>query len=165
MPAIVLSIVLALNALLVGSAHAGHILTGEALTRQAALNPGVKLEDVDFIGGSVSRAIFTRAVVNSEPVDNLDFIPGELQFLYYFTELKGFAGNVITHRWELNGKTVAESRFEIGGPRWRIWSSRPLPPKNTGHWRVVVEDAQGRVVAVSDFVHGATASAAGIVTQ
>lgn len=139
-------------------AFAGHVLTGEALSSQSEINPHAWGDDADFIGGSVTRAVFTRAVVNREPVDNLETVPGNITFLYYFTELKGFTGEVITHRWEFEGHVVAETRFEIGGPRWRIWSSRPLPPDRVGAWRVSVLDFQGRIVAVSDFVHGATAS-------
>lgn len=142
-----------------GSAYAGHVLTGEALSRQAKLNPQAWSDDADFIGGSVTRAVFTRAVVNREPVDNLEAVPGNVTFLYYFTELKGFTGEMITHRWEFEGQVVAETRFEVGGPRWRIWSSRPLPPDRVGAWRVSVLDFQGRIVAVSDFVFGATAQA------
>lgn len=139
---------------------AGHVLTGEALSSQSELNPHAWSDDADFIGGSVTRAVFTRAVVNREPVDNLETVPGNINFLYYFTELKGFTGEVIIHRWEFEGKIVAETRFEVGGPRWRVWSSRPLPPDHVGTWRVSVLDFQGRIVAISDFAHGATASAA-----
>jgi len=148
-----------LCATLVTNAYAGHVLTGEALSSQTTLNPQAWSDDAEFIGGSVTRAVFTRAVVNREPVDDLESIPSNLTFLYYFTELKGFTGEVITHRWEFEGQVVAETRFEVGGPRWRVWSSRPLPPDRVGAWRVSVLDFQGRVVAVSDFVFGATAKA------
>lgn len=146
--------------IVVSPVNAGHVLTGEALSNQSKLNPQAWSNDAEFIGGSVTRAVFTRAVVNREPVDNLDTVPSNITFLYYFTELKGFTGEVITHRWEFEGQVVAETRFEVGGPRWRVWSSRPLPPDRVGAWRISVLDFRGRVVAVSDFMYGATASAA-----
>lgn len=139
-------------------AHAGPVPADQNPGDPAAVSTGASNDD-DFIGGAVTRAVFTRNVVNREPVDNLDSVPGNLNFLYYFTELKGFTGAVVTHRWEHEGRVVDETRFQVGGPRWRVWSSRPLPPDQIGQWRVSVLDIQGRVVTVSDFVFGATASA------
>lgn len=112
-----------------------------------------------LLGGSVTRAQFTRAVVKSEPVDTLSAIPTTLKYLYYFTELKGFTGETIAHRWEHNGQVVAESRFDIGGPRWRSWSGQMLAEDMTGHWRVSVLDFVGRVIAVSEFDYGPTTTA------
>lgn len=112
-----------------------------------------------LLGGSVTRAQFTRAVVKSEPVDSLSSIPVTVKYLYYFTELKGFTGETIAHRWEHNGKVVAESRFDIGGPRWRSWSGQMLAESMTGHWRVSVLDFVGRVIAVSEFEYGPTTTA------
>lgn len=100
----------------------------------------------DSIGGSVSRAIFTKAVVNREPVDWLSTIEREARHVYFFTELKGLTGETVFHRWELDGQIVAETPFEVGGPRWRIWSSYTLAAGAYGEWRVSVVDINGRII-------------------
>ena len=107
----------------------------------------------DSIGGSVSRAALTRAVVNREPVDNITE-ETDLKHIYFFTELKGFMGEKVFHRWVFNGEVVKETEFEVGGPRWRVWSSATLVPNLLGEWKVYVVDITGRVIreAIFDYV-------------
>ncbi len=102
--------------------------------------------DLAYIGGSVSRAIFTKAVVNREPVNILTQLSATVRYIYFFTELKGMTGETVIHRWMYGGKVMKEVQFQVGGPRWRIWSSRPIPPKYTGDWTVSVVDAHGRLL-------------------
>ena len=99
----------------------------------------------DSIGGSVSRDTLTRAVVNREPVDSITSVTS-LQHIYFFTELKGFMGERVFHRWIFNGEVVKETEFEIGGPRWRVWSSNTLLPELLGEWKVLVVDVTGRII-------------------
>ena len=99
------------------------------------------------LGGSVSRATFTRAVVNREPVDYLIQISQARQHLYFFSELKGLTGDTITHRWETDGQVVAEHPFNVGGPKWRIWSSHTID--RPGTWLVKVVNAKGTVLQES----------------
>jgi len=101
---------------------------------------------VNTIGGSVSRATFTRAVVNREPIDTLKTITNNLQHLYFFTELKGFMGETVFHRWEFDGEIMAEMKFRVGGPRWRIWSNTNVLPNLLGEWTVYVVDITGRII-------------------
>ncbi len=100
----------------------------------------------DAIGGSVSRAVFTNAVVNREPVDHFSLLKRDARHVYFFTELKGLTGETIYHRWELDGRIVAETPFEVGGPRWRVWSSHTLNASAYGEWRVSVVDINGHVI-------------------
>jgi hypothetical protein len=104
----------------------------------------------DSIGGSVSRLALTRAVVNREPVDIINNVTS-LQHIYFFTELKGLMGERIFHRWMFNGKVVKETEFEVGGPRWRVWSSTTLLPELLGEWKVYVVDVTGRVLREAIF--------------
>ncbi|VAW87581.1 hypothetical protein MNBD_GAMMA16-1428 [hydrothermal vent metagenome] len=101
---------------------------------------------VNTIGGSVSRAAFTRAVVNREPIDALKKITNNLQHLYFFTELKGFMGETVFHRWEFDGEIMAEMKFRVGGPRWRVWSNTNILPNLLGEWKVYVVDITGRII-------------------
>lgn len=94
----------------------------------------------------VVRALFTSAVVDREPVDSILALGNGESHVYCFTELRGFAGQRVTHRWEHDGQVMAEVNFEIGGWRWRVWSRKNLRPEWHGHWRVSVLDQAGRVV-------------------
>ena len=91
---------------------------------------------------SIARAQFTSDVVEREPIDNLGpTIPvqyGGIQKIYFFTDLRDMSGDQVTHRWTLDGEMMAEIPFNIGGDRWRIWSSKRLLPGFDGLWAVEI---------------------------
>ena len=89
------------------------------------------------------RSAFTRGIQNNEPIDILLSLSNQYDKVYYFTELQGMEGQVITHRWEYEGQQMADVSFSVGGPRWRVWSSKYLLPQWTGEWKVRVLDSQG----------------------
>lgn len=93
----------------------------------------------------VSRHQFTTNVENREPVDTLTSA-ANINPLYYFTELMNYQGQTVTHRWSYEGETMAEVTFDVGGPRWRVFSSKQLLPEWTGEWLVDVIDEEGYVV-------------------
>ncbi len=107
--------------------------------------------EIGIIGGSVSRSAFTEAVVNHEPKQHITDLSNTKQFLYYFTELKGMAGQTVIHRWRFDGTTMADTKFNIGAPRWRVWSNITLKKEWLGRWEVQVIDEMGRVVHSSSF--------------
>lgn len=94
----------------------------------------------------ISRAVFTSEVVDHEPVDHLQAVPAGLDRVYYFTEIKDLDGAMITHRWMLDGETVAEVPIKVEGPRWRAFSVKDIQPGETGTWTVQVLDADGNVL-------------------
>ncbi len=91
----------------------------------------------------VVRSQFTRAIRDREPVDDVVTLPNSVDHVYYFTEIRGMAGRTIVHRWMYHGRIMAEVRFKIGGPRWRVYSMKTLDPDQTGRWTVVVTDGSG----------------------
>lgn len=97
--------------------------------------------------GEVARAIFATGIVDREPVDTVEKLPADRQKIYFFTELRGMAGQTATHRWEHDGKVQAEVKFDVRGPRWRVWSSKNLPPDATGEWKVSVINGNGEVIS------------------
>ena len=66
--------------------------------------------------------------------------------MFFFSVLKDAAGQSITHRWEYNGKRVAQVQFQPQANHWRVWSSKTLMPDQTGTWTVEVLDAGGNVL-------------------
>jgi len=58
----------------------------------------------------------------------------------FFTELNDLTGRTVTHQWKYNDKVMFEKSFEVGGERWRVWTSKTLIPSWTGTWTVNVLD-------------------------
>lgn len=104
--------------------------------------------------GEVARAVFASDVVDREPIDNIgntlkvDY--SGIQKVYFFTDLRGMNGSTVSHRWLLDGQVMADIPFDIGGDRWRVWSSKRLLPGFEGTWTVqVVKD--GKVLTSRSF--------------
>jgi len=57
------------------------------------------------------------------------------------------------HRWEHNGEVLAEVPFEVGGPRWRVYSSKNLDPLWLGEWGVRVIDGMGSEISLDSFTY------------
>ena len=112
------------------------------------------------INGSVTRSAFTLAVVNREPKQKITRLSNNQRHIYYFSELKGMTGQNVTHRWFYNGQTMAELKFNVGAPRWRVWSSKTLLPNWTGTWTVAVIDESGQEVFRESFEYMAAEPAA-----
>lgn len=103
----------------------------------------------------VSRTVFTSAIENKEPVSDLQTISSDISRIYFFTELMGLNGHTIIHRWEYNGQVLAEISFQVGGNRWRTWSSKNILPSWTGKWQVSVLDEGGNIIEQSSFEYTA----------
>lgn len=100
-----------------------------------------------FSRGSVVRSVFTTGVKDREPVDKLNQSKTHDNHIYFFTELRDMSGQTAVHRWEHDGKVVAEVKFKVRGPRWRVWSSKTFSPNATGEWKVSVLNGAGEVIA------------------
>ena len=122
---------------------AGALLTAPLLGSASAAEE----VEAEVAKGSVARGVFTTAVVDREPQDELESLPNDHAQVYFFTELKDLAGQQVTHRWEWNGQVMAEVTFDVGGDRWRTHSSKNLQPIWLGEWTVTVVDANERELA------------------
>lgn len=107
-----------------------------------------------FAEGTVARAQFSTDVIDREPIDDIGptvkVAYGEIQRVYFFTDLRDMSGSQIIHQWKLDGENQADVTFEIGGDRWRVWSSKRLLPGFDGKWSVdIVLD--GKVIESRSF--------------
>lgn len=93
----------------------------------------------------VSRSAFTSSINAREPVDQLARIRAG-QAVYYFTELSGLQGHVVTHRWEKDGTFQLSIPFPIGADRWRVHSSKTITSDLPGIWTVSVQNDDGTVL-------------------
>ncbi len=101
--------------------------------------------------GNVMRSTFTSAVQQREPTDQLASLNNDQGTIFFFSELGDLQGQTVTHRWEYDGKIVAEVPFSVGGSRWRVWSSKSLMPEWTGTWTVSVVNGSGSVISTETF--------------
>ncbi len=125
-------------------------MTGEPMQQQNRMQQQMSEGEAHGMGmsrGEVARAAFATAIEDREPVDKVEKLPADRQKVYFFTELRDMAGQTVTHRWEHEGKVQAEVKFQVKGPRWRVWSSKNLPTDATGEWKVSVINGAGEVIA------------------
>lgn len=99
----------------------------------------------------VARAVFTTGIKDREPVDQITTLTNDRDKVYFFTEIHNMSGHIVKHRWQYNGKTMAEVEFGVGGPRWRVWSTKTLLPQWTGEWKVSVIDESGQSLGDATF--------------
>lgn len=103
--------------------------------------------------GTVSRAQFTSAVLDREPVDEVTSIDSTTGKIFFFTELRNLEDTTITHRWTHAGEVKAEVTFKVRGSRWRVYSSKTLLPEWIGDWKVEVLAEDGTVLGTYDLKH------------
>lgn len=102
--------------------------------------------------GEVTRALFTTAIDDREPVMAVDSISSDsFTSLTFFTELSDLQGHNITHQWTYNDKVMFEKSFDVNGARWRVWTSKTFLPGWTGIWTVNVLDDDRSVLTSKSF--------------
>lgn len=116
-------------------------------TKTAASEEVMKTEQSGFSRGSVVRSAFTREIDEREPMENLQNLSNENTQVKFFTELRDMSGQTAIHRWQYEGKVVAEIEFNVKGPRWRVWSSKSFVPQWTGDWKVSVVNGAGETIS------------------
>ena len=122
-------------------------------------------EQSGFSRGSVIRSAFTRDIEEREPTEDLQQLTNENGQVKFFTELRDMSGQTATHRWEYEGKIVAEVAFDVKGPRWRVWSSKSLTPQWTGDWKVSVINGAGEVISEKKLSYDVAAAPAEVIFQ
>jgi len=134
--------------------------TASEIKTATATTPGTVSGPVVRKTGRVARAIFTTAIVDREPVDTLETLSTDISRVFFFTDLRGLSGQIVTHRWEYNGRLMAEITFKAGsGARWRVHSSKNLLPEWTGTWKVIVNNESGEALHTSVFEYVVSPSA------
>ena len=95
---------------------------------------------------AITRSQFTTAIVDREPTDDVVMLTNNSEQIYFFSELANLKGQKVTHRWEFQGKTMAEVKFDVKSDRWRVYSSKTIKPDWTGEWSVVLVDESGNTL-------------------
>ncbi len=101
--------------------------------------------------GYVERSAITTHVIDREPQDEVRELSNDHTQVFYFSDLRDLAGETVTHRWEFDGRVVADVPFSIKGQRWRVYSRKDLRPTQLGGWAVSVIDDSGSVLRTETF--------------
>ncbi len=122
--------------------HVGFLFLG-CIVALSGVTKASAADEASWADGIVARANFTSGVVDREPIDSLTEVTNERRRIIFFTELRNMSGEPVLHRWEHDGQVMAEVPFRVGGPRWRVWSTKNLHEFWLGEWTVsvVAEDA------------------------
>ena len=106
----------------------------------------------NLLAGEVSRAMFTTAIEDREPVLMVESIDSSAYTsISFFTEFNDLSGHNVTHQWTHNDKVMFEKTFEVKADRWRVWTSKTLIPSWTGTWTVNVLDDDRSVLTSKSF--------------
>ena len=70
---------------------------------------------------------------------------------YHLETISGVNPASVHHQWLFDDKVMFEKSFEIGGERWRVWTSKTLLPDWTGTWTVKVLNEEGSVLERKSF--------------
>ncbi len=136
------------------------------LTGFASISNVVAQSDQSQAGKQrVARGLFSTNIIDREPVDQVVILTNLVSQVYFYTDLRNYQGQTITHRWEFEGKLVTEKKFEVGGSRWRVYSQKDLNPTMTGTWTVVVSDGRGWPIyaAIFQYVNQISSNSRGII--
>ena len=127
---------------------------------ETASAPVIMKEQSGFSRGSVVRSAFTRDIDEREPAENIQKLTNDNNEVKFFTELRDMSGQTAIHRWEYEGKVVAEIEFNVKGPRWRVWSSKSFVPQWTGDWKVSVVNGAGEIISEKNLSYDIAAAPA-----
>ena len=131
----------------------GTVVASPALSQEAG-DPGFQVstpEGAVTSEGYVETSTFTTGIADRAPQDTIKTLGNDHNRIFYFTDVRDMTGETLTHRWEFNGQVMAEVHFEIGGPRWRVYSSKTLEPVWLGDWTASAVDSTGRTLSSNTF--------------
>ena len=102
-----------------------------------------------------SRIVLAATMEQLEPGAAIDKLVAQqqIQRLYLFTELNGYAGQQLIHRWSFAGQVQTEALLTIEDSPWRTYSEKWLLPDQLGSWRVEIVDQQQQVLYQHDFLY------------
>lgn len=100
-----------------------------------------------------SRIVLTARMERLEPdlPQQSPVLQAKVQRLYLFTELRGYAGQQLRHRWYYQQQLQTEAVLTIEDSPWRTYSEKWLLPEQLGSWRVQILDQAQNVLYQHDF--------------
>lgn len=100
----------------------------------------------------VADAVITTAVVDREPVDNVEVFPRQNEKVYCFTRITGAdEPTMVHHVWYRGEQLMSRVELPVNSSDWRTWSVKQLREDRPGEWRVEIQDADGNVLQEVNF--------------
>lgn len=101
------------------------------------------------------RIVFTAQMERLEPGEPVaEPVPYHaVKRVYLFTEVEGFAGQILHHRWYWNNQFQYEARLTVEDSPWRTYSEKWLLDDQQGAWRVEIIDQAQNVLYQHDFTY------------
>jgi hypothetical protein len=100
----------------------------------------------------VSDILVTTAVIDREPVDNVEVFPRQSGKVFCFTRITGAdEPTVVHHVWYRGEQLMSRTVLPVNSPDWRTWSARQLLEDLPGAWRVEIQDVDGNVLQEVNF--------------
>jgi len=109
----------------------------------SALEPLVARSSPEWV---VSRARFTSAVRDGEPVDCRSEAYDDESSLTFFAEMTDAEGRQVKHEWIFDDAVRQTNEFTVGSGRWTTQSTRQFSTADVGQWRVKVTSVDGHVL-------------------
>lgn len=117
---------------------------------------GALLMSLTFAGQALAleviEAVITTAIIQREPVDEVEVFPIQTGKLYCFTRITGAAeATVVYHLWYRGGQLMSRVELPVNSPDWRTWSAKRFLEDEPGQWRIEIQDASGTVMRQVEF--------------
>lgn len=101
----------------------------------------------------VTQVEFATDVQNREPVGVDTVFTADVGNVFCYTHIEGAEDTTqIAHAWYYKDEEKARIELDVRSNDWRTWSSKAILQSWTGPWRVMIEDADGNVLATKSFV-------------
>ncbi len=102
---------------------------------------------------SIGQFDFAISIDNRQPVGVDTVFTQDVGNVFCYTNIKGIEDTAeIYHVWHYKDEEKARIKLPVESSDWRAWSSKSILKSWTGGWRVIVEDAEGNVLASKSFV-------------
>ncbi len=124
-------------------------------------NSPFQLKELKILEPGVKRFLLPGSVSNKEPLGELNdisFNAEGIAVVWTYSEVVNKRGSRLNYVWLHEGSQVATVKVDIGGNRWRSYSSKVINQSMSGSWRVELHDGEGRLLASADFLLSMTPS-------
>lgn len=102
---------------------------------------------------SIGQFDFATSIDSRQPVGVDTVFTTDVGNVFCYTNIKGIEDTAeIYHVWHYKDEEKARIKLPVKSDNWRTWSSKSILKSWTGGWRVMVEDADGNVLASKSFV-------------
>ena len=118
------------------------------------LDSPFQLKKFEILEPSVKRFLLVGSISNREPkgeLNEISFTADGSAAVWVYSELIDKKGSRFKYVWLHGGNQIATVPINVGGNRWRSYSSKLINQSMSGAWRVELQDGEGRLMASADF--------------